>query len=190
MYCLFIFVSFLDLIEGNYTVKLTVTDADGATNFTNGTLKVLKETDYPPEANAGSAVVIYLPRNEWTLNGNQSTDDHGIVSWEWTHLADDSAKKSSDESKPVDMQDSRSPYLKLSNLEEGMYRFQLKVTDAAGQSNTGQVDVHVKHSEEIGPRVEAGSDVVVSVPFNWTPLDGSKTVDETGIAKWRWQQLQ
>ena len=77
-------------MEGNYTFTLTVVDADGAKNSTNATLEVLKETDYPPEANAGAPVVIYLPQNNLTLNGNASTDDHGIVSWEWTLVSDDS----------------------------------------------------------------------------------------------------
>lgn len=54
------------------------------------------ETDYPPTANAKSEVVIYLPQNEVTLNGNLSTDDKGIKSWEW--------KKSPDTDKAVDME--------------------------------------------------------------------------------------
>lgn len=37
------------------------------------------------------------------------------------------------------MQDTRTPYLQLSNLEEGMYTFTLKVTDSAGQSSSAQV---------------------------------------------------
>ena len=54
--------------------------------------------------------------------------------------------------KPVDMQHSRTPYLQLTNLEEGMYRFQLKVADAAGQSSTAQVDVFVRHPAVAEPR--------------------------------------
>lgn len=37
------------------------------------------------------------------------------------------------------MQDTRTPYLQLSNLEEGIYTFTLKVTDSANQSSTAQV---------------------------------------------------
>ena len=50
------------------------------------------------------------------------------------------------------MQHSRTPYLQLTNLEEGMYRFQLKVADAAGQSSTAQVDVFVRHPAVAEPR--------------------------------------
>lgn len=40
--------------------------------------------DYPPVANAGPNQVITLPQNSITLYGNQSTDDHRIVSYEWS----------------------------------------------------------------------------------------------------------
>lgn len=81
-----------------------MTDADGETNSTLGSVEVIKETDYPPEAIAGAPVVIYLPQNELTLNGNQSTDDHGITSWEWTLLNEGSVMGSNEEVKAVDMQ--------------------------------------------------------------------------------------
>ena len=38
---------------GNYTFKLTVTDSDNVTNSTLANITVLKDTDYPPVANAG-----------------------------------------------------------------------------------------------------------------------------------------
>lgn len=107
---------------GNYTFKLTVTDSDGANGWGIANVTVLKITDYPPEANAGEDKIIYLPHNRITLNGNMSTDDHAIVTWEWT-------KSPGDADKAVDMQDTRTPYLQLSNLEEGMYTFTLKVSN-------------------------------------------------------------
>lgn len=63
---------------------MTVTDDDQESSSAYATLEVVKETDYPPTANAGEAVIVFLPQNTLTLNGNQSKDDHGIVSWEWT----------------------------------------------------------------------------------------------------------
>ena len=52
------------LVNGFYQFQLTVTDSDGATNSTIANVTVIKEMDYPPRANAGSDVVIYLPQNE------------------------------------------------------------------------------------------------------------------------------
>nr|CAD7429431.1 unnamed protein product [Timema monikensis] len=85
------------VMPGNYTFKLTVEDSDHATNFTTANITVLKVTDYPPEANAGQDIIVYLPKNNLTLNGNLSTDDRLIASWEWT-------KSPSDQNKAVDMQ--------------------------------------------------------------------------------------
>jgi len=46
------------------------------------------EKDYPPKANAGSNKIISLPKNAVTLFGNGSTDDKGIISYEWTKTSD------------------------------------------------------------------------------------------------------
>ncbi|KAL3246022.1 hypothetical protein MRX96_057994 [Rhipicephalus microplus] len=77
-------VQLKDLIPGFYQFMLKVTDSDGVTNTTSANVTVLKEMDYPPTANAGPQSVVYMPNNEVTLNGNLSTDDKGIKSWEWT----------------------------------------------------------------------------------------------------------
>lgn len=76
-----------------------------------------------------------------------------IVTWQWT-------KASSDQSKAVDMQDTRTPYLKLSNLEEGMYTFVLKVTDSSDQSSEAEVHVFVKPPSNKPPEANAGNDQV------------------------------
>ena len=47
------------------------------------------EKDYPPQADAGSDQVIYLPQNSLIIYGNRSTDDHGIKSYEWIKSTDD-----------------------------------------------------------------------------------------------------
>ena len=101
---IFFLCDFLDLVAGNYTLKLTVIDSDNETNSAMANVEVIKETDYPPEANAGAPVVIYLPQNNFTLNGNQSTDDHGITSWEWTLMNDGSKLGTNEPVKAVDMQ--------------------------------------------------------------------------------------
>ena len=47
------------------------------------------------------------------LNGNKSLDDHAITTWEWTK------EKTSDGSElPADIVGARTPYLKVSNLEQ------------------------------------------------------------------------
>lgn len=167
---------------GNYTFKLTVTDTDGAINSTIANITVLEVPDYPPEANAGPSIVIYLPKNNVTLNGNLSTDDKGIASWEWT-------KSPGDQDKAVDMQNTHTPYLQLSHLEEGMYTFVLKVTDDAGQSSSSDVHVFVKPPTNKPPIANAGANVTIALPRTWTILNGSQSSDDIGIVKWYWEQI-
>lgn len=169
-------------IPGNYTFKVTVTDTDHARNSSTANITVLKIADYPPESNAGRDVIIYLPHNNLTLNGNMSRDDRAIVTWEWT-------KSPSDADKAADMQDTRTPYLRLSDLEEGMYTFILKVTDSANQSSTSEVHVFVKPPTNRPPAAEAGGNVSISLPQTWTTLDGSGSKDDNKIVSYNWEQL-
>ncbi len=70
----------------------------------------------------GEDVILYLPTNEVMLNGNQSTDDHGITQWEWTRKFQPDKKELA-----LDFTNMRTAQPKLSNLEEGTYTFVLKV---------------------------------------------------------------
>lgn len=171
-----------NLIAGNYTFKLTVGDSDHVTNFTVANITVLKLTDYPPSANAGQDIIIYLPQNTITLNGNLSTDDRGIASWEWT-------KSPSDQNKAVDMQNTRTPYLQLSNLEEGMYTFVLKVTDDSEQSSTAEVHVFVKPPTNKPPKANAGNNITLALPDTRVLLDGSNSKDDIKIVSYHWELL-
>ena len=49
--------------------------------------------DYPPVANAGPNQTITLPQNSITLNGNQSSDDHQIVLYEWSLVPGSESKE-------------------------------------------------------------------------------------------------
>lgn len=172
-----------DLKEpGNYTFKLTVTDSDKAENSTTAIIQVVEEIDYPPQSNAGSDVILYLPHNNVTLNGTLSTDDHQIVSYEWT-------KDASDEAKAVDMQNTHTPYLSLSHLEEGIYTFELKVTDAKGQNSTSKVHVFVKPPTNLPPIARAGNNVTISLPLTWVMLNGNESTDDIKITQYQWKQI-
>ena len=112
------------------------------------------------------------------LNGTASTDDHEIVAWEWT-------KDAGDDTKAVDMQNTRTPYLQvtfkysiyifcttennsvfyflqLSNLQEGIYTFVLKVTDGSAQSSTATVNVFVTAHTNTPPIAVAGGNQVTN----------------------------
>ncbi|KAM8790030.1 dyslexia-associated protein KIAA0319-like protein homolog isoform 1-T5 [Rhynchonycteris naso] len=171
------------LVPGNYTFSLTVVDSDGATNSTTASLTVNKAVDYPPVANAGPNQVITLPQNSITLFGNQSTDDHGITSYEWS-------LSPSSKGKVVEMQGVRTPILQLSAMQEGDYTYQLKVTDTIGQQSTAQVTVIVQPENNKPPQADAGPDKELTLPVDSTTLDGSKSSDDQKIISYLWEKTQ
>uniref|UniRef100_A0A2K5RXA1 KIAA0319 like n=1 Tax=Cebus imitator TaxID=2715852 RepID=A0A2K5RXA1_CEBIM len=169
------------LVPGNYTFSLTVVDSDGATNSTTANLTVNKAVDYPPVANAGPNQVITLPQNSITLFGNQSTDDHGITSYEWS-------LSPSSKGKVVEMQGVRTPILQLSAMQEGDYTYQLTVTDTIGQQATAQVTVIVQPENNKPPQADAGPDKELTLPVDSTTLDGSKSSDDQKIISYLWEK--
>lgn len=171
------------LVPGNYTFSLTVVDSDGATNSTTASLTVNKAVDYPPVANAGPNQVITLPQNSITLFGNQSTDDHGITSYEWS-------LSPSSKGKVVEMQGVRTPTLQLSAMQEGDYTYQLMVTDTIGQQATAQVTVIVQPENNKPPQADAGPDKELTLPVDSTTLDGSKSTDDQRITSYLWEKTQ
>ncbi|XP_056335716.1 dyslexia-associated protein KIAA0319-like protein [Danio aesculapii] len=172
-----------NLVPGNYTFRLTVTDSDGAQNSTQAMLLVNKATDYRPTANAGPNQVITLPRNYITLYGNQSTDDHDNLSYEWS-LSPES------KGKVVEMQGVRTPTLQLSAMQEGDYTFELTVTDSSGQQDTAQVTVIVQPENNQPPVADAGPDKELTLPVDHTTLDGGKSSDDQKIATYHWKKTK
>ncbi|KAM7124348.1 dyslexia-associated protein KIAA0319 homolog isoform 4-T4 [Ciconia maguari] len=171
-----------NLVPGNYTFRLTVIDSDGAANSTIASLTVNKPVDYPPIANAGPNQAVILPQNFITLNGNQSSDDHEIVSYEWSL-----SPKS--KGKVVAMQGVRTPYLQLSAMQEGDYTFQLTVTDSARQRSTAEVTLIVQPENNSPPVAVAGPDKELTFPVESTTLDGSKSQDDQGIVFYHWENI-
>ncbi|NXY72901.1 K0319 protein, partial [Glareola pratincola] len=171
-----------NLVPGNYTFRLTVIDSDGAANSTIASLTVSKPVDYPPIANAGPNQAVTLPQNFITLNGNQSTDDHEIVSYEWSL-----SPKS--KGKVVAMQGVRTPYLQLSAMQEGDYTFQLTVTDSARQRSTAEVTLIVQPENNSPPVAVAGPDKELTFPVESATLDGSKSQDDQGIVFYHWENI-
>ncbi|XP_054910255.1 low-density lipoprotein receptor-related protein 11 isoform X1 [Poeciliopsis prolifica] len=101
------------------------------------------ETDEPPRSDAGQDVVIQLPTDWAVLDGRDSVDDHRITHYEWTLVKGDTA---------VNMKATHPGLLKVSGLQEGVYTFQMTVTDSAGQKSSDNVSVTVlapKHQAEV-----------------------------------------
>ncbi|XP_034018536.1 low-density lipoprotein receptor-related protein 11 [Thalassophryne amazonica] len=102
-----------------------------------------RDLDEPPRSDAGQDVVIQLPTDWAVLDGRDSVDDHGISRYEWTLVKGDTA---------VNMKDTHPGLLKVADLQEGIYTFQMTVTDTVGQKSSDNVSVTVvapKHQAEV-----------------------------------------
>lgn len=87
------------------------------------------------------------------------------------------------------MQNTRTPFLQLSNLEKGLYTFVLKVSDISNQSSTASVNVFVKAPTNLPPTASAGGNVTVILPRTWATLNASQSTDDLKIERYEWTQL-
>jgi hypothetical protein len=130
--------SITGLAEGVYIFRLSVTDNQGAISSDDIQITVkaaMPKPNLAPTANAGRDIVITLPLNKTQLAGTGSDADGSIVAYKWTKidgpvnytLASPTANKTS-----------------VSNLVEGVYLFQLLVTDNNGATGSDTVMLTVK----------------------------------------------
>ncbi|XP_072534695.1 low-density lipoprotein receptor-related protein 11 [Salminus brasiliensis] len=106
----------------------------------------MRELDEPPRSDAGQDVVVQLPTDWAILDGRDSIDDHGIMRYEWSLVKGD---------RSVIMKVTHPGLLKLSGLREGVYTFQMTVTDTVGQRSSDNVSVTVlapEHHAEVCTR--------------------------------------
>ena len=140
-----------------------------------------KEKGEAPVAKAGGDKTITLPANSVTLNGSGS-DDGSIKSYFWKKKSGGTANLSGTNSKT----------LKVTNLRQGKYVFQLTVKDNNGNTDSDDVTVTVKPkpaSSETNARpvAIAGNDRYILLPNSSTSIRGSAR-DDGKIVSYRWSK--
>jgi hypothetical protein len=127
------------LTPGTYVFQLTVTDNYGATGSATVTITVDAATVQAPVANAGADTTIALPANSVVLNGSGSTDPAGeALTYQWTEVSGPGT---------ATFGSSENVTTTASQLQAGLYVFQLNVTNTSGLSNTATVQVRVINNE-------------------------------------------
>ncbi len=170
------------LVQGVYEFQLTVTDNSGASAKDTVRITVNPAPNQPPVANAGTDQTITLPTNTVNLNGSASSDPDGTIStYAWAKI-----------SGPVSgtIANPGQATTAVSGLLQGVYDFELTVTDNNGATAKDVVRITVNQAPNQAPVANAGADIVITLPVNTTTLNGSASLDPDGnISTVSWTKI-
>ena len=138
----------------------------------------------PPVAQAGADTTVQTNVGQLLLSGAASADPDGsITAYAWTQVSGPS---------DATLSGTDTTELVVTDLQEGVYVFELQVTDDQEASASDQVEVTVVPSPPGAnqpPVAQAGADTTVQLPVDQLLLDGSGSTDpDDGIATYAWTQ--
>lgn len=172
-------LSVAGMAQGTYVFELRVTDASGFA-FDEVTVNVLPiATNQNPVANAGGNKTITLPTNSIILNGIGTDADGSITSYAWTKVSGPAAT----------LTNANTPNLSLSALVQGVYVFQLTVTDnnSATASSQATVTVNAAATNQI-PIVNAGTAKTIFLPTNQVIITATASDPDGSISTILWEK--
>ena len=178
-----------NLLEGTYKFQLIVTDDNGASarDTVTVTVNASDTLNKSPVADAGSDQSITLPANSVTISGTGSDSDGIVVSYHWTKISGPSS---------YNVENPSSTTTKITGLQQGIYEFELKVTDEKGGSGADTLKVTVESAiatsnppSNSAPIADAGSDLTIVSSNNSVTLKGSGTDKDGQIVGYTWKQV-
>jgi gliding motility-associated-like protein len=169
-----------NLSESISVFRLTVADDDGYKDFDEMTLTVTNSPINAPPVISLRDTVIHLPQTTLTIKPTVQDEDGTIQTYLWIKLSGPS----------VTMGTSTVQDLVLSNLVEGIYKFQLTATDDKGANSSSTLTVTVlPASVNQTPTVNAGAEITITLPINNTTLNGSATDKDGTIVDVKWTKI-
>ncbi len=168
------------LSQGIYLFELKVTDNKGAATRDTMQVTVNKATNIPPVANAGTDKIITLPTSNISLSGSGTDADGTISSYLWTKISGPSGAKFSN---------ANSANTTVTSLSQGIYLFELKVTDNKGAATRDTMQVTVNRAANIPPVANAGTDKIITLPTSNISLSGSGTDADGTISSYLWTKI-
>ena len=188
------------LKDGNYFLRLTVTDDRGATHYDNMKVAVSGSsgsgdsndsgdtnttTNIAPVANAGPNET--TSSSSITLNGSGYDKDGKIVSYKWTQYG----------GAAVTLSNAGTPNLTVSNLKDGRYYLRLTVTDDKGAKDYDNMMLTVDGStalrsttpdSNLPPVAYAGPNRETTTETSTIKIAGSGSDKDGSIVSYRWIQ--
>ncbi len=169
-----------NLTEGVYLFELTVTDNNGATDKDTVQVTVNPAPNQPPVASAGPDITLVLPENSLVLSGIGIDPDGSIVSYQWNKI---SGPAQFVVLAPLSAQ------TVVNNLVQGVYKFELTVTDNSGDSDKDTVQVTINPFVNLSPVANAGADMTITLPVNSVTMNGTGSDPDGSIATYQWQKI-
>ena len=169
-----------NLVQGVYLFQLTVTDNSGASSKDTIKVTVNPAPNRPPLSNAGIDKIITLPTNFLTLKGTGTDADGTISSYAWAKV---SGPASGSISSP------NSSNTAVTNLVQGLYQFQLTVTDNSGATSKDTLKITVNEAPNQFPVSDANADITITLPVNYLTLKGTGTDADGTISSYMWTKV-
>lgn len=165
-----------NLVPGTYQFQLTAYDNGGDSGKSIMRIIVGQAPNQPPTVNAGTNVILVLPANSTTLTADTADADGYIVSISWV-------KFSGGVGGTIASPTSKSTA--INGLQQGVYQYQVTVTDNRGGTAQDVVQITVNPGPNQPPAAGAGVDKVITLPVNSVSLTGTASdADGTFTILW------
>ena len=133
-----------------------------------------------PTANAGPDQTITLPTNNTTLNGSGTDPDGTIAAYQWTKISGPAAGI---------ITNAAAATTTVTGLVQGVYKFELRVTDNNGAIGKDTIQVTVNPDPNIAPTANAGADQTITLPTNSVTLSGTGTDPDGTVTAYQWTKI-
>ncbi len=166
------------LAAGVYVFQLKITDNRGATATDNVqiTVNAATGTNIAPVANAGANVWITLPSNSTNISGTGTDPDGNIAAYSWSKVSGPTSGSISNPS---------AASTSVTGLVQGVYKWELKVTDNKGSVGRDTVYTIVNPAsgtttKVINVNVYGGTNPYNSSQWNnWSPVVNTASANYT-----------
>ncbi|MEX1241456.1 MAG: Ig-like domain-containing protein [Cyclobacteriaceae bacterium] len=174
-------LSISDLVAGVYVFRLVVGDDQGGNGIDDVTITVYSSSvNQAPTANAGPDIALTLPVNSTNLIGSGSDVDGSVSNYNWVKVSGPTATLSNSSTAVLSVQD----------LVDGIYLFELTVTDNNGQVDSDVVQITVLPSTvNQNPTVLTGNDITITLPTNIANLTVQAADPDGAIVSYAWVKV-